>query len=82
MSPTNLLRRLLGRDGRAESDVRGDDSRVDARHVGGDPDRIAQEGTTTGTGSGGHFVGRVAGDDDFAGEDGADRRAAHTNARS
>ena len=75
MSVGSLLRRLFGRDGRAERDVIGDESRVNARHVGGDPDRVPLEGTTTGTGSGGQFVGRVAGDDDFSGEQGADRRS-------
>jgi hypothetical protein len=72
------LRRLFGRDGRAESDVIGDDARVDSREVGGDPGRVPQEGTTTGTGAGGEFVGRVGGDDDWSGEDGAERRAGAT----
>ena len=53
-----LIDRMLGRDGRAEADVKPDPHRVDARHTGD-----------------GEYVGRVAGDDHFAGETGAERRA-------
>jgi hypothetical protein len=59
----------------AQSDVEADPARVDARETGGDPARAATEGGTTGTTEAEEFVGRVAGDEDFSGETGAERRA-------
>lgn len=70
-----MVERLLGRDGRAEADVQGDAAVATARHVGGDPDRVPTEGGTTGTTQADEYVGRVAGDEDFSGETGAERRA-------
>ncbi len=61
---------------KAESDVDADPARADSRATGGDPDRRDNEGGTTGTSEAEEFVGRVAGDDDFSGETGAERRAA------
>ncbi len=66
---------LRGRTPTAEADVQGDPARVDSREEGGDPDRRVNEGGTTGTSVNGSFVGRVAGDDDFSGETGAEVRA-------
>ncbi len=59
---------------KTEGDVDPDPVRTDSRATGGDPDRH-NEGGTTGTSDAGEFVGRVAGDDDFSGETGAERRA-------
>ncbi len=70
-----MVEKITGKDGRGEADVDPDDARADARDTGGDENRTPQEGTTTGTAEGGEFVGRVAGDDDFSGETGAERRA-------
>ena len=60
---------------KAEDDVDADPARVDSRATGGDPDRRDTEGGTTGTSEAEEFVGRVAGDEDFSGETGAERRA-------
>lgn len=60
---------------KTESEVQPDDARVDSRATGGDPDRRDNEGGTTGTSNAEEFVGRVAGDEDFSGETGAERRA-------
>jgi len=62
---------------KAESDVQGDEERVDSRATGGvpDPDKPDQ-GSTTGTTPDGEYVGRVAGQDaGYAEETGAERRA-------
>ncbi|GAA0621661.1 hypothetical protein GCM10009547_25470 [Sporichthya brevicatena] len=61
---------------KTEDDVQPDEARVDSRATGGDPDRRHTEGGTTGTSRAEEFVGRVAGDEDFSGETGAERRAA------
>jgi hypothetical protein len=61
-----------------EEDVDPDDAQALSRATGGveDPSQPDQ-GSTTGTTPNGEFVGRVAGDDvGYAGEQGADRRAA------
>ncbi|MBA3744231.1 hypothetical protein [Sporichthya sp.] len=71
----DIVEKITGDDGRAEADVEPDNARADARDIGGDENRTPQEGTTTGTGAGGEFVGRVGGDDNFSGETGAERRA-------
>lgn len=68
-----LLRRLLGRDGRPEGDVRTDPARANARHTS--RDGTAQGVSTTSTAGAEEYVGRVAGDEDFSGETGAERRA-------
>ena len=60
---------------KTEADVDADVARTDSRATGGDPDRRHTEGGTTGTSEAEEFVGRVAGDDDFSGETGAERRA-------
>ena len=60
---------------RTEADVASDPARVDTRATGGDPEKRVTEGGTTGTSESEEFVGRVAGDDDFSGETGAERRA-------
>ena len=61
---------------KTESDVDADPARTDSRATGGDPDRRDTEGGTTGTSEAEEFVGRIAGDEDFSGETGAERRAA------
>jgi hypothetical protein len=65
-----------------EADAPAEDHTAMTRSTGGNP----REGTptTTGTGSSGEFVGRVAGDDttDTAGESGAERRAQHARHRA
>ncbi len=61
---------------KTESDVDADVARTDSRATGGDPDRRDTEGGTTGTSQAEEFVGRIAGDEDFSGETGAERRAA------
>jgi hypothetical protein len=64
-------------DRKAESDVEGDEARVDSRDTGGveDPAKPDQ-GSTTGTTPDDDYVGRVAGQDvGYAGETGAERRA-------
>lgn len=60
---------------KTEADVEPDPARTDSRATGGDPDRRDTEGGTTGTSKAEEFVGRVAGDEDFSGETGAERRA-------
>jgi hypothetical protein len=68
-----------------EDDVDRDDAQALSRATGGrpgsdpdaDPAADPDAGATTGTGESGTFVGRVAGQDvGYAGETGAERRAA------
>ncbi|MGY1810886.1 hypothetical protein ACI8AF_26255 [Blastococcus sp. SYSU D00669] len=60
-----------------EDDVARDDEQALSRAEGGGPSDEPDAGTTTGTGESGTFVGRVAGQDvGYAGETGAERRAA------
>jgi hypothetical protein len=63
-----------------EGDAPADTSTAMTRATGGDPDEGTP--TTTGTGSSGEFVGRVAGDDTTAGETGAERRTHHGKHRA
>lgn len=65
---------MSGRE-KTEADVDPDTARADSRATGGDPDKRTTEGGTTGTSEAEEFVGRVAGDDDFSGETGAERRS-------
>jgi hypothetical protein len=59
-----------------EDDVDTDDKLANARPTGGDPDDAGDAGSTTGTGEGEEFVGRVAGrDEGYAGETGAEARS-------
>ncbi|MGQ0629827.1 MAG: hypothetical protein ACT4P1_02205 [Sporichthyaceae bacterium] len=74
MTISQTIAKILHRAPRTESDVHGDHARVDARDEGGDDRRIT-EGGTTGSSDNGSFVGRVAGDDHFSGENGSDVRA-------
>lgn len=62
----------------SESDVDDDDQVAGSRDTGGVPDPEApDQGSTTGTTPDGEYVGRVAGQDvGYAGETGAERRAA------
>ena len=62
----------------SEDDVGSDDAQALSREVGGVPDAEApDQGSTTGTTPDGTFVGRVSGQDvGYAGETGAERRAA------
>ena len=69
---------MAGEERKAETDVQEDANQAHTRAEGGveGTDRRDQEGTT-GTALSGSFVGRVAGQDDgYAGETGAERRAA------
>lgn len=60
-----------------EDDVDRDDAQALSRATGGGPDDAPDAQTTTGSGESGTFVGRVAGQDvGYAGETGAERRAA------
>jgi hypothetical protein len=61
-----------------ETDVPDDDAQALTRATGGVPDPDApDQASTTGTTPNGEFVGRIAGDDvGYAGETGAERRAA------
>lgn len=61
-----------------EADVPDDDHQATSRATGGVADADApDQGSTTGTTPSGEFVGRVAGQDvGYAGETGAERRAA------
>ena len=60
-----------------EDDVDRDDAQALSRATGGDGDPGGDAATTTGTGESESFVGRVAGQDvGYAGETGAERRAA------
>jgi hypothetical protein len=70
------------RDNNRESDVATDHSQATTRATGGVPDEAApDQGSTTGTTPSGDFVGRVAGQDvGYAGETGAERRAAAAEA--
>ena len=60
-----------------EDDVDRDDGQALTRATGGGDSDAPDAATTTGTGDSGSFVGRVAGQDvGYAGETGAERRAA------
>ena len=60
-----------------EEDVDRDDAQALSRATGGGPADEPDAATTTGTGESDEFVGRVAGQDaGYAGETGAERRAA------
>jgi hypothetical protein len=60
-----------------EDDVDQDDAQALSRATGGGPSEEPDAASTTGTGESGSFVGRVAGQDvGYAGETGAERRAA------
>jgi hypothetical protein len=61
-----------------ETDVADDDAQATTRATGGVPnDEAPDQGSTTGTTPSGDFVGRVQGQDvGYAGETGAERRAA------
>ncbi len=60
-----------------EDDVGRDDAQALSRATGGVPSEQPDAGSTTGTGESETFVGRVAGlDVGYAGETGAERRAA------
>jgi hypothetical protein len=64
-----------------EPDVDRDDAEVLTRATGGGPSDEPDAEATTGTGESGTFVGRVAGQDvGYAGETGAERRAAEGGA--
>ena len=60
-----------------EDDVDRDDAQALSRATGGGASHMSDAGSTTGTGESDEFVGRVAGQDvGYAGETGAERRAA------
>ena len=60
-----------------EDDVDRDDGVALSRATGGGPSEEPDAASTTGTGESDEFVGRVAGQDvGYAGETGAERRAA------
>jgi hypothetical protein len=60
-----------------EDDVDRDDAQALSRATGGEESTEADADATTGTGASETFVGRVAGQDvGYAGETGAERRAA------
>ncbi len=60
-----------------EDDVERDDEQALSRATGGGSGAEPDAGSTTGTGDSDTFVGRVAGQDvGYAGETGAERRAA------
>jgi hypothetical protein len=61
----------------SEEDVEPDDAQALSRATGGGDSNAPDAGSTTGTGESETFVGRVAGQDvGYAGETGAERRAA------
>jgi len=61
----------------AEEDVDPDDAQALSRATGGGDSNDPDAASTTGTGQSGEFVGRVSGQDvGYAGETGAERRAA------
>jgi hypothetical protein len=61
----------------AEEDVDPDDAQALSRATGGGDSDDPDAPSTTGTGQSGEFVGRVSGQDvGYAGETGAERRAA------
>ena len=61
----------------SEEDVDPDDAQALSRAAGGGDSEAADAASTTGTGESDTFVGRVAGQDvGYAGETGAERRAA------
>jgi hypothetical protein len=62
-----------------EDDTQRDDDQALSRATGGVPDpEQPDQGSTTGTTESGEFVGRVAGQDvGYAGETGAEKRAAY-----
>ncbi len=67
------------KNSQSEEDVAGDPQLAESRETGGEPgDQDGADGvSTTGTAENQEFVGRVAGDDvGYAGETGAERRAA------
>lgn len=68
---------MTGTHRKSEDDVAGDAAVAETRATGGDADQRPREGGTTGTTVAEEFVGRVAGDEDFSGETGAERRAAN-----
>ena len=60
-----------------EEDVERDDAQALSRATGGEESDAPDATTTTGTGDSGTFVGRTSGQDaGYAGETGAERRAA------
>jgi hypothetical protein len=60
-----------------EDDVDRDDAQALSRATGGEHSDEPDAGSTTGTGDSGTFVGRTSGQDvGYAGETGAERRAA------
>ena len=60
-----------------EDDVDRDDAQALSRATGGGDSDAPDAGSTTGTGDSGTFVGRTSGQDvGYAGETGAERRAA------
>jgi hypothetical protein len=60
-----------------EEDVDRDDAQALSRATGGGPGEQRDAATTTGAGESDEFVGRVSGQDaGYAGETGAERRAA------
>ena len=68
----------MDRDPRpGEDDVDRDDAQALSRATGGGDSDAPDAGSTTGTGDSGSFVGRSSGQDvGYAGETGAERRAA------
>lgn len=74
MALPKAIARILHRPPRTEADVPGDHARADSRAQGGGTGRLT-EGGTTGTSPNGTFVGRVSGDDHFAGDTGAEVRS-------
>ena len=71
----------MGTDPRpGEDDVDRDDAQALSRATGGGDGDAPDAGSTTGTGDSDTFVGRVSGQDvGYAGETGAERRAAEQN---
>ncbi len=70
------LRDLVRRPRTAEDDVRPDPHLARTRETGGGTRDDGDSASTTGTGTGQEFVGRVSGQDEgFAGETGAEARA-------
>ena len=67
----------MHRDDQREDDVGRDDAQALSRATGGGPGGQPDSDSTTGTGKSGTFVGRGGGQDvGYAGETGAERRAA------
>ncbi len=63
-----------------ETDAPADEALANSRETGGDPDAEGADAeATTGTGENDEFVGRVSGQDNgYAGETGAEARAAQS----